>query len=51
MKKLPTKAMLKLGVNKVFPIAHIWFNTQDVTLQEKPNVLNTVSFNDVEFID
>ncbi|MGX8701368.1 hypothetical protein [Caproiciproducens sp.] len=51
MNKMPTKAMLKLGVNKIFPIVNIFFDTQLVTLQEKPNVWNTVDFKNVEFVE
>ncbi|WP_149889364.1 hypothetical protein [Akkermansia muciniphila] len=48
--QVPKKAMLKLGVNKVFPIVRICWKTQMVTLEEKPNSWNTVDFRSVEFI-
>lgn len=48
--EVPKMAKLKLGVNKVYPIVRIWWESQQVTLAEKLNSWNTVSFKDVEFI-
>ena len=48
--QIPKMAKLKLGVNKVYPIVRIWWESQQVTLAEKLNSWNTVSFKDVEFI-
>ena len=50
MNKKPTKALLKLGKNKIYPIIKIHWQTQMVALQEKPNVINTVDFKNVDFI-
>ena len=50
MNKLPTKALLMLNDNRIYPIIRIFFETQDVTLEQKHNVWNTVSFKDVEFL-
>ena len=46
--EVPKMAKLKLGVNKVYPIVRIWWESQQVTLAEKLNSWNTVSFKDVE---
>lgn len=48
--EVPKMAKLKLGVDKVYPIVRIWWESQQVTLAEKLNSWNTVSFKDVEFI-
>lgn len=48
--QVPQKAKLLLGVNKVYPIVRICWEAQQVTLEELPNLWNTVNFRNVEFI-
>jgi hypothetical protein len=47
---VPNKARLKLGGNEIFKIEHIFWETQQVSFKEKPNVTNTVDFKDIDFI-
>lgn len=46
----PKMAKLKLGVNEIYPIMRICWEAQQVTLAELPNLWNTVSFKNVDFI-
>lgn len=47
--KKPTHATLLLNRNCKFPVVNVHFKTQQVTLQEKEKVYNTVSIKNVVF--